>query len=51
MKIEGYETELRKQVKAAGGKWKPEQKLWLVRFGEITGTPIEKHIYADTLDK
>jgi hypothetical protein len=51
VKIEGYETDLRKQVKAAGGKWKPEQKLWFVRYGNITGTALEKHIYVDTLDK
>lgn len=51
VKIEGYETDLRKLVKAAGGKWKPEQKLWFVRYGNITGTTLEKHIYVDAFDK
>lgn len=51
VKIEGYETGLRKQVKEAGGKWNPEQKLWHVRYGNITGTALEKHIYVDTSDK
>jgi len=48
VKIKGYETELRKQVKRAGGTWKPDQKLWYVRYGTIKGTPLEKHIYVDT---
>lgn len=51
VKIEGYETNLRKLVKEADGKWKPEQKLWYVRYGNITGTALEKHIYVDTSDK
>lgn len=51
VKINGYETELRKQIKDAGGKWDPERKLWMVRYGNITGTPLEKHIYVDTSDK
>jgi len=51
VKIEGYETDLRKQIKEAGGKWHPDRKLWSVRYGNITGTAIEKHIYVDTLDK
>lgn len=51
LKIEGYETDLRKLVKEAGGKWKPEQKLWYVRYGNIVGTALEKHIYVDAADK
>lgn len=48
VKIEGYETELRKKIKSSGGTWKPEQKLWYVKYGNIKGTPLEKHIYVDT---
>lgn len=51
VKIAGYETDLRKQIKDAGGKWSPEKKLWYVHYGGIVGTPLEKHIYVDTLDK
>jgi hypothetical protein len=51
VKVEGYETDLRKQVKEAGGKWAPEKKLWYVRYSAIAGTSLEKHIYVDTLDK
>lgn len=51
VKVEGYETDLRRLIKEAGGKWNPEQKLWYVRFGNIKGSPLEKHLYIDTLDK
>lgn len=47
-RIEGYETDLRKLIKDAGGKWKPDQKLWYVRYGNIKGTSLEKHIYVET---
>lgn len=47
LRIEGYELELRAQVKAAGGKWNPKKQVWLVKYGTIAGTPLEKHIYVD----
>jgi hypothetical protein len=31
------ETALRETLKAAGGRWHPEEKLWRVRFGAIRG--------------
>ncbi len=51
LKIEGYETELRKRAKEAGGRWNPDKRLWYVRFGNISGTALEKHIYVDAMDK
>jgi hypothetical protein len=45
VKIAGYETDLRKQIKDVGGKWSPEKQLWHVRYGSIVGTALEKHIY------
>ncbi|GLI39314.1 hypothetical protein KI811_17595 [Geobacter hydrogenophilus] len=51
VKIEGYEIDLRKKIKEAGGKWNPDKKLWFVTYGNIAGTALEKHIYVDTLDK
>jgi hypothetical protein len=48
LRIEGYQTELRKRVKTAGGKWNPERRVWYVRYGDIAGTELEKHIYVDT---
>jgi hypothetical protein len=41
---------LRQQVKTAGGKWVPEEKLWYVRYGSVAGRALEKHIYIDNLD-
>ena len=51
LRIEGYETELRKKVKALGGKWNPEKRLWYSRYGDIAGTELEKHIYVDASEK
>ena len=51
LKIEGYETELRKKVKEVGGIWKPDRRLWFVQYGKISGTILEKHIYIDALGK
>lgn len=49
LRIEGYETELRKKVKTVGGKWSPEKRLWYVRYGDVAGTVLEKHLYVDAL--
>jgi len=35
LRIDGYELELRSQVKAAGGKWNPEKQLWFVNHGKL----------------
>lgn len=29
------ETEVRRQVKAAGGRWNPEQRVWEMRYGRV----------------
>lgn len=41
------EQELRTELKAAGGRWDPEEKLWLVRYGAIRGTVLEDRILKD----
>jgi len=41
---------LREKVKAAGGKWVPDEKLWYVRYGAIVGGVLEKHIHVDDKD-
>ena len=39
---------LREKLKAAGGKWDPEEKLWRVPFGSIRGnTELEERILKD----
>jgi hypothetical protein len=41
------DTASREIAKAARGRWDPEQKLWLIRYGKIKGTDLEKHIISD----
>ena len=39
---------LRDRLKAAGGRWDPEEKLWRVRFGSIRGdSELEERILKD----
>lgn len=38
------ETGLRDRLKAAGGRWDPQEKLWIVRYGAIRGTDLEDRI-------
>jgi hypothetical protein len=38
---------MRTRAKAAGVGWSPEKQLWLVIYGQIAGTPLEKHIHID----
>lgn len=47
LRIEAADIPMRQQAKAAGGRWDPGKRLWFVRYGEITGTDLEKHIYVD----
>jgi len=41
------EKSLRERLKAAGGRWDPQEKLWLVRYGSIRGTELEERILKD----
>lgn len=41
------DTASREIAKAAKGRWDPDQKLWLIRYGRIKGTDLEKHIIVD----
>ena len=34
---------------SAGGIWDADVKLWLVKYGNIEGTELEKHIILDNL--
>ncbi len=47
LRIEPYDMPMRQQAKAAGGRWNPEKRRWLVKFGKIAGTQLEKHIQVD----
>ncbi len=37
----------REIAREAKGRWDPEQKLWLISYGRIKGTELEKHIILD----
>ena len=49
LKISINETALQEQVKAVGGRWDKEQQIWLVPFGCIAGTKLEKFIAVETV--
>lgn len=39
---------LRERLKAAGGRWDPERKIWRVRYGSIRGdVELEEGIFKD----
>jgi hypothetical protein len=41
------EQGLRARLKATGGRWDPQDKLWVVRYGAIRGMELEERILAD----
>lgn len=41
------EKNLRDRLKNAGGRWDPQEKLWLARYGSIRGTELEERILKD----
>ncbi|WP_231934260.1 hypothetical protein [Geobacter sp. DSM 9736] len=44
----GYrEKDLRELVKAAGGRWSAEQRLWFVPYSRIRGTELEGRVPPD----
>lgn len=51
LRIAASNMPLRAKVKAAGGKWMPDEQLWLVRYGAIAGGPLENHIHIDNSKK
>ncbi len=42
------ETALQSQVKAVGGRWDKDRKLWIVPYGCIRGTRLEKFLVLET---
>jgi hypothetical protein len=45
------ETALREELKAAGGRWNPEERVWRVCFGAIRGdtTLVERIVSRGTM--
>lgn len=47
VRVAADDLDLRRKVKEAGGRWNPEEKVWYVPYGAISGSRIEKHIVVD----
>jgi hypothetical protein len=47
LKIGIKETVLQEQARAVGGRWDKQQKVWLVPYGCIAGTKLEKLIVVE----
>ena len=47
-KIGIKETALQVQVRSVGGRWNKQQQAWLVPYGCIAGTKLEKLIAVET---
>lgn len=44
----GYaEKDLIETAKSVKGRWNPDARLWSIRYGNIMGTALEKHIVLD----
>lgn len=46
--INATDIRMRTHAKKAGARWDPEKKLWFVKYGQIAGTQLEKHIQVDS---
>lgn len=51
LKIGIKETAAQEQVRAVGGRWDKEKKLWFVPYSCIAGTKLEKFIDVETIQK
>jgi len=45
------EKVLQKQAKSVGGYWDRDRKAWMVRYGCVAGTDLEKLIILETQEK
>lgn len=47
IRVEYWETDVREKVKAAGGIWKPRQKIWEMRYEDVVALGFESRVVAD----
>jgi hypothetical protein len=47
LRIAGGEVDLRRQVKAAGGKWRPQQQVWELRYEQVVALGLTERIVTD----
>ena len=48
VRVEYWENDLRERVKAAGGIWRPRQKVWELCYEDVVTLGIESRMVADT---
>ena len=44
IQVDWSEGELRQQIKASGGRWNPERKVWRLTYGQVVALGLEKRI-------
>jgi hypothetical protein len=42
--VAASELEIRRQIKGAGGKWNPQQRVWEVRYKQVVALHLERRI-------
>lgn len=47
VQIDYWETALRQQVKAAGGIWRPRQKLWEMEYKDVVALGLEARVVGE----
>jgi hypothetical protein len=47
IRVEYWETDVRETVKAAGGIWRPRQKLWEMRYEDVVALGFESRVVGD----
>jgi len=50
VRVEYWENELREQVKAVGGIWRPRQKLWEMRYVDVVALGLESRVVGSQGD-
>ncbi len=51
MQIGFVDGALREKAKAAKGRWDPDERVWYIRYGNVKGTELEKHIILDAFQQ
>jgi hypothetical protein len=47
VRVEYWETDIRDQLKAAGGIWRPRHKLWEMRYEDVVALGLESRVVGN----
>ena len=50
LRVEYWEVDVREKIKAAGGIWRPRQKLWEMRYEDVIALGLESRVVEDFSD-